>query len=219
MTQVKEAVLLRRARAGDHISIEILFAQNSRSLRQTALRLLGNREDAEDVLQEGMLAAYRNLRYFRGRSQFSTWLTRIVINAALMRLRSRRRHAAAVSFDECDREEQGPLIERFVDVGPTPEQIYAGYELSERLRENLDGLPPVLRRVFLLRAIAGLTAVEASKATGVSRNTLKARLFRARQQLARRLDGVSPPVRRGKPAFRSVHQQSRVISRLRVAAD
>ena len=84
-----------------------------------------------------MLAAYRNLRYFEGRSQFSTWLTRIVINAALMRRRSRRRHASAVSFDECDREEQGPAVERFLDDGPSPEQIYAGYELSERLRENL----------------------------------------------------------------------------------
>src|ERR1700722_7022003 len=102
MTQVNEAVLLRRARAGDHTTIEILFAQNNRSLRQTALRLLGNREDAEDALQEGMLAAYRNLRHFQGRSQFSTWLTRIVINAALMRRRSQRAHPA-VSLDECDR--------------------------------------------------------------------------------------------------------------------
>jgi RNA polymerase sigma-70 factor, ECF subfamily len=219
MTQANEAALLRRARAGDRTAIEILFAQNNRSLRQTALRLLGNREDAEDALQEGMLAAYRNLRHFQGRSQFSTWLTRIVINAALMRRRSRRRHAAAVSFDECGAEEQVPLVDRFMDVGPSPEQIYAGYELSERLRENLEGLSPVLRRVFLLRAIAGLTAVEASKATGVSRNTLKAQLFRARQQLATQLDGVPLLVRRRGSACRSERQQLRVISRLGVAAD
>src|SRR5271165_723502 len=183
-----EAVLLRRALAGDQAALEMLFARNNRALYQTALRLLGNPEDAEDALQEGMLAAYRNLRHFEGRSQFSTWLTRIVINAALMRRRSRRTHLA-VSLDDTDREEQVPAAERFPDDGPSPEEIYAGYELSERLRENLEGLSPVLRRAFELRAIAGLTADEAAKALGVSRNTLKARLWRARHQLAARLSG------------------------------
>jgi RNA polymerase sigma-70 factor (ECF subfamily) len=187
-TPVTEAVLLRRAMAGDQTALETLFARNNRALYQTALRLLGNPEDAEDALQEGMLAAYRNLRHFEGRSQFSTWLTRIVINAALMRRRSRRTHLA-VSLDEPDREEQVPAVERFPDDGPSPEDIYAGYELSERLRENLEGLSPVLRRAFELRAIAGLTADEAAKALGVSRNTLKARLWRARHQLASRLSG------------------------------
>jgi RNA polymerase sigma-70 factor (ECF subfamily) len=187
-TSMSEAVLLSRAMAGDQAALEMLFARNNRGLYQTALRLLGNPEDAEDALQEGMLAAYRNLRNFEGRSQFSTWLTRIVINAALMRRRSRRTHQA-VSLDECDREEQIPAAERFPDEGPSPEQIYAGSELSERLRQNLDGLSPVLRRAFELRAIAGLTADEAAKALGVSRNTLKARLWRARHQLASRLSG------------------------------
>ena len=87
------------------------------------------------------------------------------------------------------REEQVPAAERFPDEGPSPEEIYAGYELGERLRENLEGLSPVLRRAFELRAIAGLTADEAAKALGVSRNTLKARLWRARHQLAARLSG------------------------------
>jgi RNA polymerase sigma-70 factor (ECF subfamily) len=184
-----EALLLRRAITGDQTALETLFARNSRALYQTALRLLGNPEDAEDALQEGMLAAYRNLRHFEGRSQFSTWLTRIVINAALMRRRSRRSHPA-VSLDESDREEQVPAAERFPDDGPNPEELYAGFELSERLRENLEGLSPVLRRAFELRALAGLTADEAAKALGVSRNTLKARLWRARHQLAARLGGL-----------------------------
>jgi RNA polymerase sigma-70 factor, ECF subfamily len=218
-TEINEALLLRRAIAGDQTALEILFAKNNRSLRQTALRLLGNREDAEDALQEGKFAAYRNLRRFEGRSQFSTWLTRVVINAALMRRRSRRRHAAVVSFDECDQDEQVPLVERFPDDGPSPDEIYAGYELNERLRESLDDLSPVLRRAFELRAIAGLTADEAAKALGVSRNTCKARLWRARRQLATCLCGVPPPVRRRRPARRCVRQQSRVTSRLRVAAD
>jgi RNA polymerase sigma-70 factor (ECF subfamily) len=184
-----EAALLNRAIAGDESALETLFARNNRALYQTALRLLGNPEDAEDALQEGMLAAYRNLHRFEGRSQFSTWLTRIVINAALMRRRSRRSHQA-VSLDEDTREEQLPAVERFPDDGPSPEELYAGFELSERLRENLEGLSPVLRRAFELREIAGLTADEAAKELGVSRNTLKARLWRARHQLASRLSGL-----------------------------
>ena len=219
ITETNEELLLRRAVAGDQTALEILFVRNNRSLRQTTLRLLGNREDAEDALQEGMFAAYRNLGRFEGRSQFSTWLTRIVINAALMRRRSRRKHAAAVSFDECDEKEQVPVAERFPDYGPSPDEIYAGYELSERLRENLDGLSPVLRHAFELRAMAGLTDGEAAKALGVSRNTFKARLWRARRHLATRLCGVPPPVRRRKPARRRVRQQLRVGGRLGVAAD
>src|SRR6266852_4708743 len=85
---VPDDQLIARARRGDQEALETLFARNNRALYQTALRLLGNPEDAEDALQEGLLAAYRNLRRFEGRSQFSTWLTRIVINAALMRRRS-----------------------------------------------------------------------------------------------------------------------------------
>lgn len=188
-TKRDEATLLRCAIAGDPAALEQLFARNNRALYQTALRLLGNPEDAEDALQEGMLAAYRNLRRFEGRSQFSTWLTRIVINAALMRRRSRRSHPA-VSLDDGVGEEQIPAAERFADEGPSPEELYAGHELAERLRENLEGLSPVLRHAFELRELAGFTADEAAKALGVSRNTLKARLWRARQQLATRLGHV-----------------------------
>jgi RNA polymerase sigma-70 factor, ECF subfamily len=191
-TQLNQPVLLRRAIAGDQAALEIIFTKNNRLLRLTALRVLGNREDAEDALQEGMFAAYRNLRHFEGRSQFSTWLTRIVINAALTRRRSRKTHDTAVSFDECDQVEQLPLVERLPDDGPSPEDIYAGNELSQRLRKNLKELSPTQRRAFELCAIAGFTAQEAAQAMGISRNTLKARIYRARQQLATRLDGIRP---------------------------
>lgn len=183
-----EPELLKQAIAGDESALETLFARHSRALYQTALRLLGNAEDAEDALQEGMLAAYRNLRNFEGRSQFSTWLTRIVINAALMRRRSRRTHLM-VSLDEDTRDDQLSAVERFPDDGPTPEEHYAGSELSQRLRQHLEALSPVLRRAFELRELIGLTTDEAAKVLGVSRNTLKARLWRARHQLAAQLSG------------------------------
>src|SRR5665213_1889289 len=184
--RMAESQLLQSAIAGDRVALEALFGRNSRALYQTALRLLGNPEDAEDALQEGMLAAYRNLRRFQGRSQFSTWLTRIVINAALMRRRSQRAHPA-VSLDERTRDDQPPPAERFADNRPSPEDLCAGGELSARLKENLDNLSPLLRNAFQLREVQGLSADEAARALGVSRNTLKARLWRARQQLAVRL--------------------------------
>jgi RNA polymerase sigma-70 factor, ECF subfamily len=187
-SSAEEPVLLREAIAGDQGALEILFAQHSRALFQTALRLLGNAEDAEDALQEAMLAAYRNLPRFEGRSQFSTWMTRIVINAALMRRRSKRAHPA-LSLDDSS-EEKTPIAERFADGRPSPEQLYAGTELSERVKENLQTLSPLLRNAFELRELEGLSADEAARALGVSRNTLKARLWRARQQLADRLGDV-----------------------------
>ena len=183
-----EATLVRQAIAGEEGALEILFAQHSRALFQTALRLLGSPEDAEDALQEAMLSAYRNLPRFEGRSQFSTWMTRIVINAALMRRRSKRAHPA-LSLDDAT-EDKTPIAERFADGHPSPEQLYASAELSARVKENLETLSPLLRNAFELRELEGLTADEAARALGVSRNTLKARLWRARQQLASRLGDV-----------------------------
>jgi RNA polymerase sigma-70 factor (ECF subfamily) len=156
-------------------------------LFQTALRVLGNVEDAEDALQEGLLAAYRNLKRFEGRSQFSTWLTRIVINASLMRRRSMRSRPA-VSLENFSEEENTiPAEERFAAADPNPEEIYERRELSNLINANLAELSPVLRDAFVLRESQGLTTSEAARALGVSENTLKARLWRARQQLAERL--------------------------------
>ncbi len=147
-TSTSEAALLRRALTGDHIALEMLFARNNRALYQTALRLLGNPEDAEDALQEGMLAAYRNLRHFEGRSQFSTWLTRIVINAALMRRRSRRAHPA-VSLDDCDREEQVPAVGAISGRGAEPRGDLCGLRTQRapprKPRGPLAGAAPRLR--------------------------------------------------------------------------
>src|SRR6202790_1225067 len=99
MEQQSEAKLIDLGLKGDARALDTLFARNTRTLYQTALRVLGNPEDAEEALQEGLLSAYRNLPRFERRSQFSTWLTRIVINAALMRRRSKRSRPA-VSLDE-----------------------------------------------------------------------------------------------------------------------
>jgi len=181
-----EDQLIERGLKGDARALDALFARNTRALYQTALRVLGNPEDAEEALQEGLLSAYRNLPRFERRSQFSTWLTRIVINAALMRRRSKRSRPA-ISLDDFIADGELPLAERFADEGPNPEQLYAGTELGDRMNRKLAEISPLLRTAFWLREIEGLSAEEAAHVLGVSRNTLKARLWRARQELAARL--------------------------------
>lgn len=185
-TQLNEAKLIRAGQRGDHEAVEALFSRYQRPLFQTALRVLGNTEDAEDALQDGLLSAYRNLKRFEGRSQFSTWLTRIVINAALMRRRSAKARPA-ISLDESPREDELPAAERFADDGPNPEQVFAGTEIREMIDSNLDELSPLLRTAFVLREVEGYSTGEAARKLGVTENTLKARLWRARHQLAERL--------------------------------
>ena len=193
-TQFSEDKLIRAGQRGDAQAVETLFRRYQRPLFQTALRVLGNTEDAEDALQDGLLSAYRNMKRFEGRSQFSTWLTRIVINAALMRRRSARARPA-VSLDEPPREDELPIAERFAAEGPNPEQVFAGTELREIISENLDELSPLLRTAFVLREVEGYSTGEAARKLGVTENTLKARLWRARHQLAERL---GPRLRRMK---------------------
>src|SRR5260370_22828010 len=103
--QFNEEKLIRASQRGDSQAVEALFRRYHRPLFQTALRVLGNTEDAEDALQDGLLSAYRNLKRFEGRSQFSTGLTRIVINAALMRRRSAEARPA-VSLRGTPREDE-----------------------------------------------------------------------------------------------------------------
>jgi len=184
--QFNEGKLIRAGQRGDAEAVETLFRRYHRPLFQTALRVMGNAEDAEDALQDGLLSAYRNLKRFEGRSQFSTWLTRIVINAALMRRRSAKARPA-LSLDETPREDELPVTERFAAAGPNPEQVFAGTELREIITENLGELSPLLRTAFLLREVEGYSTGEAAKKLGVTENTLKARLWRARHQLAERL--------------------------------
>src|SRR4029077_19705136 len=199
-----EDQLIERGLSGDARALDALFARNTRALYQTAFRVLGNPEDAEEALQEGLLSAYRNLPRFERRSQFSTWLTRIVFNAALMRRRSKRSRPA-VSLDDWMSEGETPLAERFADESPNPEQIYAGTELRERVSKKLAEISPLLRTAFWLREIEGLSAEEAAHALGVSRNTLKARLWRARQELAARLGlGLDTTLEPATYAWRSV---------------
>jgi RNA polymerase sigma-70 factor (ECF subfamily) len=148
-----------------------------------AYRLLGNAADAEDAVQDALLAAYSHLDQFKGQSQISTWLMSILVNCARMQLRRRPRFAH-VDLDKPIGESQTlSLSERLPDQRPNPEDECRQSELSARLTHFHGQLSPTLRRTLQLRAIDGLSIRETARVLGVPTGTVKARLARARKRL------------------------------------
>src|ERR1700730_3660017 len=182
-SQLDEDNLIRAGSQGDHQAVETLFRRYQRRLFQIAMRVLGNSADAEDVLQDAMLSAYRALAHFEGRSQFSSWLTRIVINAALMRRRALRGRASE-SLDAADDSGEPPLSARLVHHGRNPEEELARSEMRELISKNVNALSPALRAAFLLCEVQGYTAREPARMLGVTVTAMKARRWIARQKLA-----------------------------------
>jgi RNA polymerase sigma-70 factor (ECF subfamily) len=160
-----------------------LYDCRSRTLYRRVLGIVRNREDAEDVLQEGLLSAFRSFHLFEGRSGLSTWLLRIVINAALMQLRGRRTHTAA-SWDEALEGTTVRGADWIMDRSPSPEQLCLAAERRRVLARSIGGLTPDMRRAMRLRYMQGLSTREAARSCGVGENTLKSRLRRARRRLA-----------------------------------
>ncbi|WP_051979635.1 RNA polymerase sigma factor [Edaphobacter aggregans] len=163
-----------------------VLARSMPSFYRRAYRYLGNAADAEDAVQDALLSACRHLGQFKGRSKMSTWLTTIVINAALTKLR-RRRGQIHTPLDERFRdEEQGySLSERLADGKPGPEADYMKSELFGHLTRHVAKLPPSLRRAFQLRELDGMTISEAAHILGVSDVTVRAQVSRARAKLRR----------------------------------
>jgi RNA polymerase sigma-70 factor (ECF subfamily) len=148
-----------------------------------AYRLLGNAADAEDAVQDALLAAYTHLDQFKGQSQLSTWLMSILVNCARLQLRRRPRYAH-VALDEPRGESQTlSLSEQLPDQRPNPEDEYRNADLSTRLTHFHGQLSPTLRRTFQLRAIDGLSIRETARLLGVPTGTVKAQLARARKRL------------------------------------
>lgn len=173
---------LLRPIEGSQAVFEELFSRNRAQLYNTAFRLLANREDAEDAVQEGLLAAYRNRNTFEGRSQLSSWLTRIVINAALMQ-RRRSRVRSMVSINQSVQQDTRPLVEDLCDPGPNPEEILLRQEQFQRLELALRAAPEVNRRAWWLCRVHGLKIREVAEIMGISSGTLKSQLFRVRRKI------------------------------------
>jgi|SRR5579872_1373650 len=163
--------------------LEHIMASGLPPLYRRAYRILGNTADAEDAVQDALLAAYTHLDQFRGQSQISTWLTAIVLNCARLQLRRRAKHVQ-VSLDESTGgPESVSLSERLADHRPNPEDEYRESELSTRLTHLHRQLSPTLRKTFLLRDVDGLSIREAARILGVPTGTVKAQSARARKRL------------------------------------
>jgi RNA polymerase sigma-70 factor, ECF subfamily len=168
-----EWAVVQQALSGNADAQEQLFTRHACRLYRVAFALLRSKEDAEDAVQDGLCRAFSGLRSFQGRSSFATWLTRIVVNSALM---SRRRK---IAHSESEGEP-----EAVVDVRPSPEARYATNEITALVERHVRQLSPPLRAAFRVGVIDGLSAVESSRALGISVSTFKSRLFRARRKLA-----------------------------------
>lgn len=173
---------LEALRAGDKNEFARLVEAYSGVIYRLAIKMLENSQDAEDVLQETFIKAYRNLPRFDGRSSLSTWLYRIATNEALMLIR-RRKHQT-ISIDEpleTDEQDQMPL--QFTDWCCLPEEELMSTEAREYMDQAIDDLPYSLRVVFLLRDIEGLSTHETADVLELSEAAVKTRLSRARLRL------------------------------------
>lgn len=163
---------------------------------RTAYRHLGNEADAEDAVQDALLAAYKHLGQFKGQAQMSTWLTAIVTNSARMQMRKRPRQLH-VSLDETyGEDEEYCLADRLADSALTPEEECGNAELRRHLLRSVAQLSTPLRRAFELRALHGRSVKEAAHTLGLAEGTVKAQLSRARAKLTRLMRRALRPGRR-----------------------
>jgi RNA polymerase sigma-70 factor, ECF subfamily len=164
-------------------AIAQVFSNGLPVLYRQAYRLLGNRADAEDAVQDALLAAYTHLDQFKGQSQMSSWVTAIVLNSARMRLRKRLRYIHVPLDEPIGEVRILSVSERLADGRPNPEDEYRSTELSAHLMRFHGRLSPTLRRTFQLRAIDVLSVRETAQILGMPHGTVKAQLARARKKL------------------------------------
>jgi RNA polymerase sigma-70 factor (ECF subfamily) len=180
-----DLLLLERARHGDLEAFECLVTPHTRKLFDCIWRITGNREDAEDAMQETLLRTFTCLKQFRGTSRFSTWLISIGVNQALMYLRKRRRTVMSLDFyEQVDSPE--PIL-YVAETRPNPEEQYRTKEMAGILTNAIHSLPSSCRTVFELRFVHEYSTKEAAKALDISIAAVKTRTHRARRYIERQL--------------------------------
>lgn len=193
-----ETALVAQARGGDNGAFADLVRRYEAKIFRLAQHITQNREDAEDVLQETFLKAYEHLDQFQGNSKFYTWVVRIAVNQALMKLR-RRRTDKSVSLDETIDTGEDTITREIAAWDEDPEQQFSREELSEILDSAIESLAPTYRSVFLLRDVDDLSTEETAEALSISVPAVKSRLLRARLQLREKLSRYFK--RKGDDAF------------------
>jgi RNA polymerase sigma-70 factor (ECF subfamily) len=181
-----EAALVAQAQTGGVEAFSELVNRYEGNIYRLARHITQNPEDAEDVLQETFLKAYEHLGDFQGNSKFYTWLVRIAVNQALMKLRKRKSDASVSLDDPYDTGEEN-LVREIAVWEPNPEQTYSQEEIRAILEKAVDSLPPTFRAVFALRDIEELSTEETAAILNLSIPAVKSRLLRARLRLREKL--------------------------------
>lgn len=177
----RESVLLEAAQGGDRGAFACLVHESAPTLERLALRLVGHRQDAEDVAQDAVFVAWRELGRFEGRARFQTWLCRILVRRALDLIRGRRPAASDVEADA--------VAARHAD----PVELVSERETEDLIRAAIEKLPPVQRATLLLRVDQTLSYEEIAYVLGSNRNAVRVNLIAGRRKLARLLDGRLDP--------------------------
>jgi RNA polymerase sigma-70 factor (ECF subfamily) len=216
----EDAALVAGAKAGDAHAFELLVQRHEGKIFSLAQRMTRNREDAEDVVQLSLQKAFIHLKKFEGESLFSTWLTRIAINEALMVLR-KRRGTREVPIAESSAEDETALPLDIPDAGPNPEDSCLQREQERILSAAVNELNPGMRRAIELRELGELSTGETAQAMGLSEGAVKARVFHGRKKLRQTLKRYIESTRmygtRALRTRRSVPNRSRAILELRPA--
>jgi RNA polymerase sigma-70 factor (ECF subfamily) len=178
-----DAGVVAQVCAGDSGAFRVLVERHSRPVFRLAYRLTGNQEDAEDVVQETFLRAYRRLERFESRSGFGTWIHRIAVNCAMDLLRQRPRHQTAAPLDNFDGAADVP------DEGAAgPERLAESAQIRAKLNRVLDELTPAERTAFMLRHFEGRSLAEIGRVLGLRTSATKHSIFRAVQKMRRALE-------------------------------
>jgi RNA polymerase sigma-70 factor, ECF subfamily len=195
-SHLPERILVAKAQSGNEEAFTELVRRHSGQVYGLSLNMLRNREDAEDNLQNVLVKAFHHIHRFEGNSQFSTWLVRIAINEALMKLRKRNSERIS-DYHEPNASGDEPLgFPEIADARQDPERQYISKELA---RKAFSGLNPSLQDTFILQKAEGWTNRELAQALGITVSTVKSRIFRARVRLRQQLLALAQP----QPALQS----------------
>jgi RNA polymerase sigma-70 factor (ECF subfamily) len=184
---------VRRALAHDSRAFRAIMQTHNRCLYRIARSILRNNVDAEDAVQEAYVSAFTNLASYRGEATFKSWLSRIVINESLGRLRRRR---STIDLATLERQQSETQIIQFPQSAPSddPERTMAQRQIVQLVEQATDNLPEAFRLVFVTRVIEGMSIEETSELLGIKPETVKTRLHRARQLVRDQLEKEIGPV-------------------------
>jgi RNA polymerase sigma-70 factor (ECF subfamily) len=193
--EAADALAVQQARAGDRDAFRALVDRHSRTIFRLAFRMTGNEHDAEEVVQETFLRAYRRLDKFESRANFGTWLYRIGMNCALDLLRSRQRQEAQRQDAPQTESGEHDAFDQFAASIPSPEQLVFSGQVGERIAQALSSLSSAERAAFVMRHCDGLSIEEIGAALGLRSSATKNSIFRAVQKLRRALEPLAGAAR------------------------